>query len=196
MMPQNHPISYDALFADLIESMDGEQARVFEKFENEAEFGLSVFPGHSIDKAGRCTCGRATCGSPGKHPRIKSWQVKASPDPETIRQWWTRWPSANVCIATGSVSGVVVLDVDPRHGGDESVKVLQDSHPAFSETPVSRTGGGGLHFFFQHPGRRVPNKVGLLPGIDIRGDGGFVIAPPSLHVSGEVYKWVRQLVLR
>ena len=158
-----------------------------------AHAGYAVFPGYDIDSNGRCSCGRENCGSPGKHPRIREWQVKASKDEATVRKWWKRWSTANVCIATGSLSGVVVLDVDPRHGGQDSLKALEASHDGFSETPVSRTGGGGLHFFFEHPGGRVPNKVGLLPGIDIRGDGGFVVAPPSSHVSGEVYSWIRTL---
>ena len=156
-----------------------------------AQIGLAVFPGHGIATDGRCTCGRSNCGSPGKHPRIKAWQVKATTNQDTIRTWWKRWPTANVCIATGSVSGLVVLDVDPRHDGERSLKFLEDSANGLPETPIARTGGGGLHYFFRHPGERFQNRVGILPGIDIRGDGGFVVAPPSIHVSGEAYKWIR-----
>ena len=151
--------------------------------------GIAVFPGHSITREGGCTCGEPNCGSPGKHPRIKQWQQDASTDAETIRRWWRRWPSANVCIATGSTSGIVVLDVDPRHGGAESLETLEREHGPLPKTPTVLTGGGGLHHYFAHPGKRVPNKVSVFPGIDIRGDGGFVVAPPSRHVSGKEYSW-------
>ena len=154
-----------------------------------AMLGMAVFPGHGVTPEGRCTCGTVDCGSPGKHPHIKQWQQDASTDAETIRRWWRRWPSANVCIATGSTSGIVVLDVDPRHGGAESLKTLEREHGSLPKTPTVITGGGGLHHYFVHPGKRVPNKVNVFPGIDIRGDGGFVVAPPSRHVSGEEYSW-------
>jgi len=122
---------------------------------------------------------------------VKQWQNKASKNEKEIRNWWSRWPSANVCIVTGKDSGVVVIDVDPRHGGEESLKELQSSGSNFDGSPSLRTGGGGSHFYFQHPGGRVPNRAGVLPGIDVRGDGGFVVAPPSMHASGEVYSWNR-----
>lgn len=153
------------------------------------EIGMVVFPGHSLTAARQCTCARKKCGSPGKHPRIKEWQRKASKDPQVVREWWDRWPTANVCIATGAISGVIVLDVDPRHGGTESRAALEAEHGALPKTWTSRTGGGGFHFFFRHPGHEVTNKTNLLPGIDIRGDGGFVVAPPSVHLSGKEYSW-------
>ena len=155
---------------------------------------LAVFPGHCINTDGHCSCGRPRCSSPGKHPRIRQWHTKATVDENAILDWWRRWPSANVCIATGKVSGVVVLDIDPRHGGEDSLKALEESSGPLPVTPVTRTGGGGLHFFFQHPGRRVPNRVDILPGIDFRGDGGFVVVPPSNHESGDLYSWKTQLV--
>ena len=159
-----------------------------------ARAGYPVVPGHSVASDDQCTCGRKQCGSPGKRPRIRKWPKRATTDEATIRSWWRRWPSANVCIATGEASGVVVLDVDPRHDGEASLKVLIEADDGLLETPTSRTGGGGYHFFFQHPGGRLANKVNVLPGIDIRGDGGYVVAPPSIHVSGEVYSWIRPLV--
>jgi putative DNA primase/helicase len=114
----------------------------------------------------------------------------ATTDEATIRQWWQQWPDANSGIATGAVSGLVVLDVDPRHGGEESLQQLIDAHNGdFPETVTSLTGGGGGHFYFASPGVLVRNRVGLMPGLDIRGDGGYVVAPPSLHVSGQLYVW-------
>ncbi len=158
-----------------------------------SRLGLAIFPSHGV-VGNICTCGSVECGSPGKHPRIREWQKLASTDETVIRKWWKAWPTANVCIATGRMSGLVVIDVDPRHGGDESLIQLTGVDPTFAETPTSRTGGGGCHFFFAYPGRRTVNRVNLLPGIDLRGDGGFVVVPPSLHVSGKEYSWIRPLL--
>jgi hypothetical protein len=152
--------------------------------------GFAVFPGHSLARSGSCTCGRPNCASPGKHPRIKEWQLKASTDPLVISEWWRRWPDANVCIATGAISGVIVIDVDPRHGGNESLAALERDCGPLPATVTSKTGGGGSHLFFQHPGHDVPNRTNVLPGIDVRGDGGFVVAPPSAHASGREYTWM------
>src|SRR5262245_35962911 len=111
-----------------------------------AAMGMAVFPAHTITARAGCSCSRAGCGSPGKHPRIKEWQVRATTDPAIIRSWWTRWPDANVCIATGEMSGVLVLDVDARHGGVESLKAFEQQHGPLPPTPTVRTGGDGLHF--------------------------------------------------
>ena len=156
-----------------------------------ARDGMAVFPGHSVVTDRRCTCGRANCSSPGKHPRIREWQKKASTNEFRIREWWQRWPEANVCIATGQISGIVVLDVDPRHKGDLSLQEFEATHGSLPFTPVSRTGGGGCHYFFLSPNGAFPNKANVLPGLDVRGDGGFVVAPPSLHVSGDTYQWIK-----
>jgi hypothetical protein len=148
--------------------------------------GWSVVPAHGIDADGICTCTRHACEAPGKHPRL-SWapyqQERANE--ALVRQWWKRWPEANIAIVTGSVSGVVVLDIDPRHGGKDSLAELGQLPP----TVTCLTGGGGEHLFYTHPGRTVKNGANLLPGIDLRGDGGYVIAAPSRHASGQRYQW-------
>lgn len=115
----------------------------------------------------------------------------ASVDPATIEGWWRRWPSANLAIRTGAVSGLVVLDVDPGHGGDESLEALLSDHGPLPPGTVVRTGSGGRHFYFGHPGGVIRNDAGrrLGPGLDIRSDGGYVIAPPSSHTSGTKYRW-------
>jgi hypothetical protein len=100
------------------------------------------------------------------------------------------WPQANIAIATGARAGLVALDVDPRHGGDRSLARLIDTHGSLPDTPCVWTGGGGLHYYFAHPGTKVSNSAGKVAvGIDVRGDGGYVVAPPSVHVSGGVYEW-------
>lgn len=151
--------------------------------------GWFVIPLHSI-KNGRCTCGKADCGNQGKHPRITEWQNKGSKGPSMIKAWWMKWPDSNIGLVTGKVSGFFVLDVDPDKGGGKSLQELESKYGKLPETTRQRTGGGGQHFLFKHPGQNVDNKVALAPGLDVRGDGGMVVVAPSLHVSGQRYKWL------
>jgi len=108
--------------------------------------------------------------------------------PEQVRRWWRRWPEANVGVVTGAVSGLVVLDVDPRHGGGESLAALETIYGSVPHTVESLTGGGGQHLYFRHPGTVVPCRS-IAPGLDVKGDGGLVVCPPSAHVSGRAYAW-------
>lgn len=111
-------------------------------------------------------------------------------DEAEVREWFQRWPEANVGIVTGAVSSLVVLDVDARHGGDDSLAKLERAHGPLPHTIEAATGGGGRHMYFAHPGGGlVHNQVGLAAGIDLRADGGFVVAPPSIHPSGRRYEW-------
>lgn len=151
--------------------------------------GWPVVALHGI-RAGRCTCRRRHCGSPGKHPHPPHGATEATTDPAVLRRWWRRWPDANVGVVTGARSGIVVLDIDPRHGGDVSVEDLTAAHGRLPATAESRTGGGGRHLFYAHPAFHVPNAVDIAPGFDLRGDGGYAVAPPSRHVSGTDYVWV------
>jgi hypothetical protein len=155
-----------------------------------AQRGWSVFPCHTVGDQG-CSCRRTDCGSPGKHPRIAGGLNAASADPEAISRWWSRWPSANVAVCTGAVSGLVVVDIDPDHGGVDTLRKLVDSHGPLTPGPLVRTGSGGWHAYFRHPGDAVRNSAGtrLGAGVDVRGDGGYVIAPPSRHASGRHYTW-------
>jgi hypothetical protein len=112
------------------------------------------------------------------------------PSEAEARDWFHQWPEAGIGVVTGAISGLVVVDVDAGHGGDEALKQLELEHGPMPTTVECRTGGGGRHLYFAHPGGLVRNKVGLAPGIDIRADGGYVVAPPSLHASGLQYVWV------
>jgi hypothetical protein len=94
-----------------------------------------------------------------------------------------------VGIVTGLVSNLVVLDVDAAHGGEASLQRLVQAHGPLPWTVEARTGGGGRHLYFIHPGGLVPNRAGFRPGLDLRGDGGYVVAPPSVHPSGRAYAW-------
>jgi hypothetical protein len=126
-----------------------------------------------------------------KRPAIAwlEYQERRASEDE-VRAWFHRWPDANVGIVTGRISGLVVLDVDPKHNGDVSLRRMEQEHGPLPQTVEAFTGGGGRHIYFAHPGDTIPNKVGLAPGIDLRGDGGCVVAPPSLHPSGRYYAWV------
>ena len=112
------------------------------------------------------------------------------PSESEARTWFCGWPEAGIGIVTGAISGLVVVDIDVRHGGDGALEHLEQEHGRLPTTVECRTGGGGRHLYFAHPGGLVRNKVGLAPGVDLRGDGGYVVAPPSLHASGLRYAWV------
>lgn len=154
--------------------------------------GWAVLPCHSPEPTGRCSCGRGDCASPAKHPRVARGLTSASTEPGQIECWWRRWPGANVAVRTGAAGGLVVVDVDPRHGGARSLEALVAEHGEVQEAGRVATGGGGWHLYLAHPGGRVPNDAGrrLGPGLDIRGDGGYVLAPPSRHASGVSYHWL------
>jgi hypothetical protein len=109
--------------------------------------------------------------------------------PEEIRGWFQRWPGANLAVVTGAISNIVVIDIDARHGGEAALQLLEDDAGPIPSTLEATTGGGGRHLYFAHPGRPLRNRAGLRPGIDLRGDGGLVVAPPSLHPSGQRYAW-------
>jgi Bifunctional DNA primase/polymerase, N-terminal/Primase C terminal 1 (PriCT-1) len=121
--------------------------------------------------------------------RWEQFQHRRADEAETC-DWFRTCPEAGIGIVTGTVSGLVVLDVDVRHGGDAALQRLEREHGRLPTTVECRTGGGGRHLYFAHPGGLVRNKVGLAPGIDLRADGGYVVAPPSLHASGLRYVWV------
>ena len=125
-----------------------------------------------------------------KRPKIK-WQEfqHHCATLEEINYWFQRWPEANVGIVTGSVSGIVVIDIDPKHGGDDSLASWEKEHGPLPRTVEVITGGGGRHLYFKHPGGVVHNRVGMVAGIDLRGDGGCAVAPPSIHPNGKLYTW-------
>ena len=123
----------------------------------------------------------------------------ATVDQDIIRGWWERHPEANIGIATGKISDLWVLDVDNKQSvevgnilvgqGDLSVREIEDENGAIPETRYVDTGGGGRHYYFQYTDGCGGNRTGIRPGIDVRGDGGYVVAPPSIHVSGHFYRW-------
>ena len=154
-----------------------------------AERGWRVLPLHSV-KSNRCTCRGQVAGcNAGKHPRIKGGHAAATTNRDKIEQWWPNWPDANVGILTGATSNLVVIDVDPRHGGEDSINDLFNRFGQPPRGPLVKTGGNGWHYYFRHPGGTITSKPGIMPGIDIRGKSVYVVAPPSIHISGERYVW-------
>lgn len=124
-----------------------------------------------------------------KMPMFDNWPEIATADKGLVSRWWQQNPMANVGIATGQKSRVFVLDVDVLKGGRDSYDDMLNKHGQFPDTWHQITGSGGFHLFFRYPNFRVGNAAGIFPGIDIRGDGGQVVAPPSIHPNGRRYVW-------
>jgi hypothetical protein len=155
-----------------------------------------VFPLHHPTPTG-CSCSKgADCGQAGKHPRTQHGLNDATTDPRQVREWWSKWPQANIGIRTGIESGLLVIDVDNKgcKRGSESLAVLVASHGGLPPT-LTATTGSGEHLLFKHPGIAITNSAGMLAeGVDIRADGGYIVAAPSLHKNGKRYAWVNTAV--
>jgi hypothetical protein len=150
-----------------------------------AALGWPVLPLHTPDHGRRCSCGRPNCPKPGKHPRSRRGLCDASADAAEIRAWWATWPHANVGVATGRL---VILDVDGAHGR-ATLAALERAHGPLPPTLTAVT-GRGAHLYFRADAHRVANSAGRLgAGLDVRGRGGYVVAPPSLHADGHRYRW-------
>ena len=141
-----------------------------------AEMGLAVFPVRT-----------------NKTPYTPRGCKDAKTDKGAIRNWWKKWPDANIGLATGSISGgiiVIDIDIDEDKGifGDESLREWEREHGELPETWRSITGRGGYHYFYRSD-ETIKNTTNLYSGIDVRGEGGYVIAPPSVHQNGREYEW-------
>jgi len=152
--------------------------------------GWPVFALHTVDEAGRCSCGCAdpSCTTRGKHPRHdRVLQPRglhsATTDPAEIRRRWQKWPDANVGTPTGTAAGRVVLDVDGPDGAASLTTVAP-----LPATPMVIT-GRGWQYYFLPPEPPLKNAVKFRPGLDTRGEGGYAILPPSRHWSGQRYTW-------
>lgn len=153
-----------------------------------ARAGLAVAPLHNPTGSG-CSCGDRECRSVGKHPRTRNGKDDATTDIKRVGSWWVIWPDANIGLRPAE--GVVVLDVDPRAGGATSLAELLDGPGReLPPTLTANTGGGGLHIWYRCPG---PYRGQLAPGVDLKGHGGYLVAPPSLHASGRRYSWASAL---
>jgi hypothetical protein len=152
-----------------------------------AAHGHPVLPLHTPFRDG-CSCRSPECQSIGKHPRIQGGLSNASTNSAQIAQWWQQWPLANIGLRTGITC--FALDIDPRKGGDAELFALEQTHTPLPTTPRSKTGGGGEHVLFALPENMIiRNRTDFFPGIDVRGEGGYIVVPPSSHVSGHKYCW-------
>ena len=143
--------------------------------------GWSVVPCH-VPVDGGCSCGRDTCSWPGKHPRV-SWRQYSErlPTVKEVHNWFdSEFYESNVGIVTGRVSGIAVVDVDGAFDAYRKLKL--------PKTLEAITGGGGRHYYYRLD-EPMPSRIGMVEGIDLKADGGFVVAPPSIHNSGRTYMW-------
>lgn len=154
-----------------------------------AEQGLAVLPLHNPRPDGSCSCGDKACGtSAGKHPRPYNGLKAATTDREQISNWWCTWPDANIGIPTGAINNLVIVDVDGADGEASLRRMIEKYGPLPATKKV--TTGRGYQLYFKHPGGKVKSKAPLCadyPHVDSRGDGGYVVAAPSLHYTGVRY---------
>jgi hypothetical protein len=157
--------------------------------------GIPVYPVHwprpIVDGTSlTCSCRRGpSCDRPAKHPLVSHGVKDASRDPAQLARWWQRWPDANIGLATGIVFDA--LDIDGLAGMAalrQRLPTVGRRHPG----PLVATGGGGWHYWYAPSGlgNRPPRG---LSHVDWRGLGGSVLAPPSRHISGGHYRWLRGL---
>jgi hypothetical protein len=161
-----------------------------------AVWGFAVIalyePLHCGEKA-CCTCAKcAACRHIGKHPRysprtLTNGAHSATTNEAVIRGWWSTWPEANLGVATGQISNLLVIDIDPRHGGDDSFDELVALLGPVPDTVEVLTGGGGRHLYFQHVPGSKRGELGA--GVDVLSDGKFVVGPGSMHPGGRWYSW-------
>ena len=152
-----------------------------------ARAGWPIFPLHTIVE-GKCSCRNGSeCHSPGKHPRNSHGHNEGTSDEAQITRWWKQWPNSNIGLWC---KGLIVVDVDPRNGGDASLEDLFSTKAdryGF-ETLTALTGGGGHHYIFSAPDEKGYDCKPV-PGIEIKSSGGLIVISPSTHISGRQYQW-------
>lgn len=162
-----------------------------------ARSGWLVAPLHTptVDSAGKvtgCTCEkREKCTQPGKHPRTMHGLTDATTDETKIRHWWSMWDAANIAICTSE--NRVVIDVDTKHDGHANwADLCEQNSEKIPHTPLAVTGSGGHHLIFEvnDGGKAIINSASTVAkGVDVRGRGGYIVAPPSLSYTGRRYEW-------
>ena len=166
-----------------------------------ALLGFRVIPLNSVSQ-GLCSCRHGNrhntqCSAPGKHPRIRQWQTRATTDLAEIDAWWKQWPDSNIGLPMGGEARLVALDIDGPKGRD-SLANLEAQHELLPLTLTSRSGreDGGEHRLFRVPDgfdiSAISNRVNVAPGLDIRAEGGQIVVAPSMHASGKRYEWTQK----
>lgn len=154
------------------------------------KLSLPVFPLHPIREDGRCDCGGDKCA--GKHPIPSRWQrTIASSASATRAVWRPELGPRGIGLACGERAGVWVLDVDVGSGGMDTIERLTATHGPLPRTWRARTGSGGRHLFWRMGDRVVTNSASSVDqGLDVRGEGGYVVMTPSPHRNGQEYEWL------
>jgi len=158
-----------------------------------AKKGYIAFPVHGVSRvAGNsyCECGNPDCKA--KRP-YESWGHLKDADERRAEEWETKYPNCNIGMPTGSANGFWVLDIDAKSNGIETMKRIAGNN-RFPDTPRAQTGGGGYHYFFKWDERAeelgISSNSGVFTGVDLKGEGGYIVAPPSKHMSGSSYNWI------
>lgn len=169
-----------------------------------AKLGLPVLPLHSPTLRNgevRCSCRDwKECNKQAKHPRTRFGHTEATTNERTIKDWWAKYPDANIGMLTGFQTGIFVLDIDLKYGGEQSLEYLQEDYKSLLKdkynllpaTLTTFTGSGGRHLYFKFPPdlRDITGSTSEIgEGLDIRANGNYIIAPPSKHISGKRYSW-------
>lgn len=155
-----------------------------------AQLGWHILPCWWVTEAGACACGKSDCKTPGKHPihAIAPFgQKNATTDEALLKNWWARYPQANVAVYL-EPSGLCGVDIDPRNGGLDTIDMLEAEHGPIYSDVLQYSGGGGEHRIFLKPadGGQLPGKLGQ--GVDLKLNG-YLMLEPSNHESGQLYGW-------
>ncbi|MFL6353350.1 MAG: bifunctional DNA primase/polymerase [Bryobacteraceae bacterium] len=157
-----------------------------------AEHDIPVFPCHYPEGLNGCSCHDPRCTSQGKHPLTRHGFLDATTDLQQIREWWEQWPEANLAIPTGTLSGLLVVDFDPRDGAPSDRDGCAEVIGRIPDNAAEATSGGnGRHIYFQYNPALFPWKIPqyIAPGVEVKATGDYVITAPSRHVSGKRYEW-------
>jgi hypothetical protein len=161
---------------------------MMEQALNYARMGFAVFPVYEPVGINLCSCGKEGCK--GKHPRTPNGCTDATTDIDTIRGWWTKWPNASIGMATGKKSGLAVVDLDGLEG------IASGRRLNLLSNITSLTGSGKQLFYGDTAGNLKNSVKKLAEGLDTRGEGGYVVVPPSLHPNGKRYVWAGRPLTR
>ncbi len=154
---------------------------------NYSRKNFRIFPLHSVDDHGQCYCDKQDCDSPGKHPRNYNGLKGATTDETQILKWWKKFPDANIGIRTGK--GLLVLDVDGDEGEDSLYEIVE-KHGKVPDAWEVLTGRGRHIYLLSSQDLCIKSSRNLVGShLDVRCEGGYVVAPPSRHNSGKVYEW-------
>jgi hypothetical protein len=123
-----------------------------------------------------------------KKPLTENGFKDATNNPASIAAWGQRWPNANLGCATGQKSGIVVLDIDPKPIAQDILQEFERRFQSLPPTATAISGGGGYHLYFKSK-TALPCRTKIIPGVDFRGDGGYIVLPPSVHKNGQRYYW-------